>query len=176
MNLEKSTRHHGGHHSDREDLTGEHKAGDTGQLIFLFLFQAIWITDSFIFHWTDFLSDKLAWYYHTAPGLLILIASGYLAWKGLRIVFGETRETPQVITKSVFSVVRHPVYLGSILLYLGQITLTLSLASFAIWIFIVIFYWIISKHEEKLLTERFGEEYESYMKKVPMLFPVKFKK
>jgi protein-S-isoprenylcysteine O-methyltransferase Ste14 len=176
MNLEKSIRHHGGHHKDREDLTGEHKSGDTGQLIFFFLFQAIWITDSFIFHRTDFLSDKLAWYYHTAPGILVLMASGYLAWKGLRIVFGEIRETPQVITKGVFSIVRHPVYLGSILLYLGQFMMTLSLASLTLLIIIVIFYWLISRYEEKLLTERFGDAYVQYMKMVPMLFPLKFRK
>lgn len=173
MNLEKSTKHHGGHHADREDLAGEHKAGDTGQLILFVLFLAIWITDSFIFHWTDFLSDKIAWYYHTFPGMIVLILAGYLAWRGLRIVFGETREAPHVITKGVFSVVRHPIYLGAILLYLGQILMTLSLASLALWIFIIIFYWYISRHEEKLLTERFGDAYVQYMNRVPMLFPFK---
>jgi len=176
MNSEKSTRHHGGHHAGREDLTGEHTAGDTGQLILLFIFLAIWISDSFIFHRTDFLSGKVAWYYHTAPGILLLIASGYLAWKGLSIVFGEVRETPQVITKSVFSIVRHPIYLGSILLYSGLIIMTLSIASFATLIVIVIFYWYISRHEEKMLIERFGDAYLEYMRKVPMLFPLNFRK
>ena len=118
----------------------------------------------------------MTWYYNTTPGILILLGSGYLAWKGLRIVFGEIRETPHVITKGVFSTVRHPIYLSAILLYLGQILLTLSLASLALWIIIVIFYWFISRHEEKLLIERFGEEYVQYMKKVPMLFPLKIRK
>jgi len=176
MNLEKSTKHHGGHHAGREDLTGEHTAGDKGQLIFFFIFLAVWISDSFILHWTDFLSDRVAWYYHTAPGILVLMASGYLAWKGLSIVFGEVRETPQVITKSVFSIVRHPIYLGSILLYSGLIIMTLSIASFAIFMVIVIFYRYISRYEEKLLIERFGDAYQEYMRKVPMLFPLNFRK
>jgi len=176
MDLEKSSKHHGGQHAGREDLTGEHKAGDTGQLILLVLFLAIWIPDSFIFHWTDFLDEKIAWYYHSIPGLLVLTASGYLAFMGLRIVFIEVRETPHVITKSVFSFVRHPIYLACILFYLGQILMTLSLASAALWIIIIIFYWYISRHEEKLLIEKFGDKYREYMNNVPMLLPVNLRK
>jgi protein-S-isoprenylcysteine O-methyltransferase Ste14 len=175
MDLEKSSKHHGGHHAGRQDLIGEHKWGDAGQLVLLILFLAIWIPDSFIFHWTDFLSEKIAWYYHTVPGLCILAFAGYMAWKGLRTVFIETRETPHVITKGAFSIVRHPIYLGAILFYLGQIFMTLSLASLPLLIFIVIFYWFISRHEEKMLTERFGDEYIKYKHRIPMLFPVKFR-
>jgi len=174
MNLEKSTHHHRGHHAGREDLAGEHKAGDAGQLIFLLIFLAVWILDSFVLKYTTFLAQGIAWYFMLVPGVIILILSGYLAWAGLGIVFGETREPPVVIKKGVFSIVRHPIYLGSILLYLGMICMTLSLASAVLWIIIVIFYRYISRHEEKLLLERFGKEYEDYMKKVPMLFPVKF--
>jgi protein-S-isoprenylcysteine O-methyltransferase Ste14 len=175
MNLEQSTKHHGGHHADREDLVGEHRWGDAGQLILLCVFLAIWISDSFIFHYSDFLSDRVAWYFHTAPGILILVSSGLLAWRGLKIVFGEVRETPHVITKGVFSIVRHPIYLGAVLFYIGQFFMTLSLASAAFLIIIIIFYWFISRHEEKLLIGKFGEEYKEYMKKVPMLFPLKLR-
>ncbi len=103
--------------------------------------------------------------------MVILLISGYLAKSGLSIVFGEVREEPCVIKKGVFAVVRHPVYLGSILLYLGLLMFTLSIMSAIVWIIIVAFYYFISKHEEKLLLGKFGEEYEDYMKKVPMLIP-----
>jgi len=96
-----------------------------------------------------------------------------LAWTGLKIVFRETREEPQVITTGVFSIVRHPIYLSSILLYLGFILLSLSLLSVLVWVIIVIFYYMISRYEEKLPTQRFGLAYEEYKKKVPMLFPIK---
>jgi len=76
----------------------------------------------------------------------------------------------------VFGLVRHPIYLGSILLYLGLILYTLSLASVVIWLVIIVFYYFISRYEEKILTDFFGEEYVSYKQKVPMLFPkLKFK-
>jgi protein-S-isoprenylcysteine O-methyltransferase Ste14 len=96
-----------------------------------------------------------------------------MAGFGLNTVFGKTREEPQVITTGVFSIVRHPIYFGSILLYLGFILLSLSLLSVLIWFIIIIFYYMISRHEEKLLTQRFGSAYEEYRKKVPMLFPIK---
>ena len=109
-------------------------------------------------------------------GFPILIISGILAKYGLGIVFGEVRDKPEIIEKGVFKIVRHPIYLGSILLYLGLTILTCSIASAVLWILIVIFYYYISKYEEKLLLNEFGEEYKNYMKRVPMLIPMKFKK
>ncbi len=171
MDLEKSSHHHHGQHENRPDLAGEYKSGDAGQLILAVIFLIIWILDSFVFHYSTFLNENIKWYILVIPGIIILTIAGYLARKGLNIVFGEIRETPQVITKSVFSVVRHPIYLGSILTYLGLIIMTLSLFSVIIWIVAIIFYYYISRHEEKLLLAKFGKEYEDYMKKVPMLFP-----
>ena len=171
MNLEKSTSHHHGHHANRPDLAGEHKAGDAGQLILLIIFLAVWILDSFLLNFSTFLADDIAWYFRAIPGVIFLTVSGYLAWAGLRIVFGEKREKPEVITKSVFSIVRHPIYLACILFYLGMICMSLSLVSAGLWILIITFYWYISRHEERLLLELFGSEYEEYRKKVPMLFP-----
>jgi len=43
-------KHHHGHSKEiREQLTGEHKVGDAGQIILACLFMAVWITDTFIF-------------------------------------------------------------------------------------------------------------------------------
>ena len=78
--------------------------------------------------------------------IIILFSSGYLAKKGLNIVFGEIREEPGVIRKGVFGIVRHPIYLGSILFYLGLLTLTFSIIATIIWIFIIAFYCLIAKH------------------------------
>lgn len=174
MNPDQSrTRHHAG----RTDLAGEHKAGDAGQLIFLIIFLSVWILDSFVLEYTTFLADEIAWYFRTIPGVVILAISGYLSWAGMRIVFGEKRENPEVISKGVFTVVRHPIYLGCILFYLGLICMSPSLASAGLWILIILFYWLISRYEEKLLLQRFGQEYQAYRKKVPMLFPgVKFRR
>jgi protein-S-isoprenylcysteine O-methyltransferase Ste14 len=100
-----------------------------------------------------------------------LVLSAYLARTGLSIVFGEQRDKPGVITESVFSVVRHPVYLSEILLYLGLLMLSVSLAAAVVWIIAVGFLHYISRYEERRLLARFGQEYEQYMKEVPMWIP-----
>ena len=160
-------------HQHRGDLTGEHAFSDMGQLIFLVVFLIVWIADSFVFKYSTFLTQYVSNYIRVPIALIVLVISGLLAWTGLKIVFRETREEPQVITTGVFSIVRHPIYLSSILLYLGFILLSLSLLSTLVWFIIIIFYYMISRYEEKLLTQRFGSAYEEYKKKVPMLLPIK---
>lgn len=157
----------------RDDLTGEHAFSDIGQLILLIIFLTIWIADSFVFKYSTFLTQYISNYIRVPIALIVLVISGLLAWTGLKIIFGETREEPQVITTGVFSIVRHPIYLSLILLYLGFILLSLSLLSVLVWILIIVFYYMISRYEEKLLIQRFGSAYEEYKKKVPMLLPIK---
>ncbi|HBY56447.1 MAG TPA: hypothetical protein DEG96_01060 [Candidatus Atribacteria bacterium] len=157
----------------RNDLTSEYAFGDMGQLILLSIFLIVWITDSFVFKYSIFLNQYISNYIHIPIALIVLVTSGLLAIVGLNTVFGKTREEPQVITNGIFSIVRHPIYLGSILLYLGLILLTLSLLSVLVWILIIVFYYAISQYEEKLLTQRFGVVYKDYKKKVPMLFRLK---
>jgi protein-S-isoprenylcysteine O-methyltransferase Ste14 len=40
-----------------------------------------------------------------------------------------------------------------------------------VWIMAFLFLHFISRFEEKLLLDRFGEEYEQYMREVPMWIP-----
>ena len=166
------------HKSDahRADLAGEHRIGDSVQVIFLIVFLAVWGLDSFIFRYTTFLAESVPWFIRMGIGAVILISAFGLARSGLRIVFSEVRDTPEVIKNGVFSVIRHPIYLGAILLYLGMICITLSLASIALWVIIIIFYWFISWYEEKLLIQMFSDEYRDYQKKTPMLFPLKLRR
>ena len=158
-------------HNHRDDLTGEHTIGDAGQLILACLFVAIWAADTYFFRYTTFLNQFIPSVFRIPSGIILFIFSGYLAKTGLSIVFGEVREIPGVIRKSVFNVVRHPVYLSEILLYLGFLVMSISLAAAIVWIIACGFLHYISRHEEKLLLERFGEEYEQYMREVPMWIP-----
>ena len=164
-------------HTDREalrnrgDLIGEHKVGDAGQIILACLFLATWIADSFFFKYTTVLNQYMPLSVKIPLGIVLFILSGYLARKGLSIVFGEERQKPGVIRNSVFGVVRHPIYLSEILLYLGFLMLSTSLVAAVIWIIAIGFLHYISRYEEKLLLARFGEEYRQYMREVPMWIP-----
>ena len=163
MDEKKVKRHH-----DREDLAGEHKFGDTGQLILLLIFLIVWIGDSFILEYSTFLNNYIPAFVIIIVSALFLITSGYISWRGLKIVFGEKREKPSVIRKGVFNKVRHPIYLGSILLYLGLTITSCSIFSLIISMFIIAFYYYISKYEEKILLKKYGIDYENYIKEVPM--------
>ena len=156
---------------NRDDLIGEHKLGDAGQIILACLFLATWIADSFFFKYTTVLNQYMPLSVKIPLGIVLFILSGYLARKGMSIVFGEERQKPGVIRNSVFGVVRHPIYLSEILLYLGFLMLSTSLAAALIWIIAIGFLHYISRYEEKLLLERFGDEYRQYMKEVPMWIP-----
>jgi protein-S-isoprenylcysteine O-methyltransferase Ste14 len=155
----------------REDLTGEHKLGAAGQLIITFLFLVVWILDSFFFKYTSFLNDYIPLAIQITLGFIILMVALYVARTGMNIVFNEVRETPGVIRKGVFGLVRHPIYISEILFYLGLLLLRTSLAALVIWIIAIGFLHYISKYEEKLLLARFGDDYRQYMKDVPMYFP-----
>jgi protein-S-isoprenylcysteine O-methyltransferase Ste14 len=163
-------------HKGRPDLSGEHIWGDIGQMILFILFFTIWIADSFVLKISTMPGDSISWFIRVPLALVILIISSYLARSGLKAVFGEKRENPVIIRDGVFNVVRHPIYLGAILLYLGLIVLTLSILAAAFWFIIILFYYFISRYEEKILLHEFGDQYREYMEEVPMLIPSLFKK
>ena len=162
-------------HRHRDNLTGEHRTGDIGQLILFCLFMALWISDMLL-KYSSFLNEYIPVGARLPFGILLLIVSGYMAVTGLSIVFGKQRQSQGVIKKGVFSFLRHPIYLSEIILYLGLLLLNISLAAAFIWIIAIFFLHYISRYEEKLLLVKFGKEYEHYMKEVPMWFPRLYRK
>jgi protein-S-isoprenylcysteine O-methyltransferase Ste14 len=158
-------------HKNRKDLIGEHKIGDAGQMIFAVLFFVVWITDTFILEYSVFLNEIIPNSVRLPVALAILILSAYLSISGLTIIFGEVREKPEVVRKGVFGIVRHPIYLSEILVYIGLLFVSLSIASAIICVMAIIFLYFISRYEEKILLEHFGEDYKLYMQDVPMWIP-----
>jgi methanethiol S-methyltransferase len=68
--------------------------------------------------------------------------------------------------------VRHPIYLFSILFLVFRPAMNLFYVVTSICI--VIYFYVGSFYEEKKLVEKFGDEYLLYKKKVPGIFPFKF--
>ena len=155
----------------RQDLASEHPFGDAGQILFAVLFFSIWIGDSFFLHLTTQLNEIVPLWIRNSSGILILCISGYSSFSGLRIVFGEIRDTPSVIRKGVFNYVRHPVYLGEILLYQGLCVISISIVSYIVAIAVVIFLFYLARFEERMLLDRFGDDYRRYILDVGMFLP-----
>ena len=102
------------------------------------------------------------------------------AWFGIKGVIqttlkvAETHRAKTIVTKGVYSIVRHPQYLGGILAHIGFSFLFSALCSLFATPLIIVLIYIISWKEEKELTKEFGSNYRDYQKKVPMLLPEVF--
>jgi len=59
----------------RSDLTGEHAFSDIGQLILLVIFLVVWITDSFVFKYSTFLTQYVSNYIRVPIALIVLVIS-----------------------------------------------------------------------------------------------------
>lgn len=159
------------HHQDRPDLIGEHPFGDKGQLILLLLFLAVWVWDSFFLKLGSSIPCLIPLPFRIGISVLVGTGGTILAKVSHDIVFGEVRETPAVIRKGVFGIIRHPLYAAALLFYVTLIVATRSILAIIVFIGIAIFYHYIARHEEKMLLTRFGADYEAYMKEVPRWFP-----
>lgn len=111
-------------------------------------------------------------------GIIILIIGGFLMCSG-RIILGKyssliitIEQSHRLVTTGPYSIIRHPIYAGIILMFFGY---TLSFCSIIGTIFILSFFgvWFRKriKLEEQLLIQTFGEEYLDYMKHTKRLIP-----
>jgi protein-S-isoprenylcysteine O-methyltransferase Ste14 len=91
--------------------------------------------------------------------------------KGTSMKVADTHRSEKVVTTGVYSIIRHPQYVGGLLAHVGisfLLSAWYSLLSTPLMIAVV---YLISRKEEVELVKEFGEEYESYQKRVPMLVP-----
>jgi len=158
-------------HDHRDDLTGEHPLTDIGQLILAVLFFGAWIADAVVFDLTTFLQPYMIGAACAPIAVCLFALSGYMAWASHRTIFGTRRETPHVVRTGLFRLVRHPMYLSEILLYLGFLLLGSSLIATGVWLLTIGFLHYVARKEEQLLLVRFGDEYSQYMREVPMWIP-----
>ncbi len=75
--------------------------------------------------------------------------------------------TKQLVTKGLYRFSRNPMYIGVVLILLGELVFTLSpyLFFYSIGIF-VLFHFFIAYREEPRLKKDFGQDYETYCKTV----------
>ncbi|MCU7511976.1 MAG: isoprenylcysteine carboxylmethyltransferase family protein [Ignavibacteria bacterium] len=83
-------------------------------------------------------------------------------------------EKGTLVTKGLYKISRHPVYLFSIL-FLG-LRPQMDLFYLVSFICLTAYFYLGSIYEERKLTERFGQEYTNYKGRVSRIFPLKFKR
>ena len=153
-----------------EHLAGEKPGSHKNQMILAVVFFVVWIVDSFLLRITTFLFDiNLLWIY-LIPAAIVLVISMYLMNASHKDLFDSKVEG--VSSVGVYGKVRHPMYLGTHLFYLGLTIITLSLAALVVWIIAFGYYNTLANYEENLLLEKFGDDYREYTKKVRKWIPV----
>jgi len=101
----------------------------------------------------------------------VLLIAGGLAFR--LAALGSIRKKEYLATRGVYSLCRHPLYLGSILLAYGFCTLLASAENFVVvTVYFVVFYPLTILREEWGLTARYGQTYHKYQIQTPMLLPL----
>jgi protein-S-isoprenylcysteine O-methyltransferase Ste14 len=152
---------------------GEHPYGDLGQLILLVVFLLVWVGDSFFLHYSTFLSGYLPLALRLLIAALALILAFFLVKSGHVVIsHGNHGRLPRsLVVTGAFRYVRHPLYLGCILVYFGLAVVTASLLSLALLAAIIPFYNFLAAYEEHLLEDLFGETYRTYKQKTGKWIP-----
>lgn len=107
-------------------------------------------------------------------GVILPIANAIILTGMLLIVFGWSRiyrAKDKLVTTGIYAYVRHPQYLGFLVLTLGINFLWTTFSTLILWPILALLYYRLAKEEEKSIEEKFGEEYQKYKNTVPMFIP-----
>ena len=107
--------------------------------------------------------------FHIASFLLIgggflLISAG---WKLLH----AAQQEHKLATRGIYARMRHPQYVGFILVMFGFLLQWPTLLTLAMFPVLVVMYVRLARHEERDALREYGDEYRRYMAQVPGFFP-----
>jgi protein-S-isoprenylcysteine O-methyltransferase Ste14 len=103
-------------------------------------------------------------------GLALLVWT-LLSWRQLFVGHAVLADQ-QLVTVAAYGVVRHPVYLGALLIWCGlSLCFLSSIAAAIIAIYVVPAYLLYIRSEEVMMLDSFGDQYARYREQVPMLVP-----
>ena len=100
--------------------------------------------------------------------MLAFLQTDSLSFAGLRQLF-ETPKSGQLVTRGLYSVVRHPLYTFGLLFI--WLTSSVTQNSLTVYLGATIYTLIGAYFEERKLLREFGDSYADYKKKTPMLIP-----
>jgi len=110
-----------------------------------------------IFHYYIFPASKLV----MGAGMLLVI----YGWKQ---IYGAKNK---LVKNGLYSQIRHPQYLGFLLITLGLNIQWLTIITIVLWPVLAFLYYRLAKTEEKEVEAKFGEEFRKYKESVPMFIP-----
>jgi protein-S-isoprenylcysteine O-methyltransferase Ste14 len=102
---------------------------------------------------------------------LLVVRSSFLTFgiDYMTVVYLYFPEESELQEHEIYSVARHPTYMGAVLLGAAGMVFRFTLYSILFFVIFYVLFRIQIRREEFELIERFGEGYREYRKKVPAL-------
>ncbi|SRR6266568_972624 len=101
----------------------------------------------------------------------VLIGGGFVLIAAAWRVLYDAQQRHALVTTGPYSYVRHPQYLGFILLMLGFLVQWPTLLTLAMFPVLTVMYVKLAKSEEREAVAEFGSAYSTYAKEVPAFIP-----
>lgn len=101
-------------------------------------------------------------------GSLLMVVGGYLVIRGWQLIY---RGGNRMVTEDLYQRIRHPQYLGIVLITVGMLIQWPTLLTIAMWPILMFAYYHLARREERAMETRYGEQYLQYRAQTPMFFP-----
>lgn len=133
-------------------------------------YENILFISQFIPFWNHIIISYIGFCLYLSGGLLTIVARTQLGRFGTAELI--TEEDHQLFTQGVYKYIRNPMYTGSLIAVVGFCFVFRCLI---VLLLVFIFYFLGLRmrilEEERILSEKFGAEYEEYKKRTKRLFP-----
>lgn len=83
----------------------------------------------------------------------------------------QVKQKQELVTTGIYRYVRHPIYLGLLLSFVGGEIVAESYLAIPFLFILLAGAYIQGKREENILLNHFGNKYKNYIQKSKMLFP-----
>lgn len=107
--------------------------------------------------------------FHIASNILI-VAGFWLLASAWKVLYGAQR-AHRLATTGAYARVRHPQYVGFVLIMTGFLVQWPTLVTLAMYPVLVFMYARLARREEAEMLEQFGDAYRQYKDRVPAFFP-----
>ena len=158
-----------GHHKHLEGH--EHPRSHEYQIASGVGFVTVWSLDTFVFGISTQLNAYASGIVRFIISVPVFLLAFYLMWAAGKALFVESEHSSRLITGGILAHVRHPLYLGSMLIFFGCLINSISLLALIIYIFQWVVHNKLANYEENDLIRVYGEEYIEYRNIVPKWIP-----
>ncbi len=111
---------------------------------------------------------EAAWAFVMVTSSAVIFLGLFLMSKGWSSIHSSNGE---LVTDGIYRYVRHPQYLGLIVITVGLLIQWPTIITLAMWPVLAVMYYRLAKKEEKEALEAYGERYEIYRRHTPMFLP-----